>query len=61
MKINKINPGYSIDPEVHELVKAYSAELTERNGFRVSLNVAVSLLIKHGYKEIRSELVNDNN
>ena len=55
MRINKINPGYSIDPEVHELVKAYSAELTERNGFRVSLNVAVQLLIKRGDKSFKQE------
>jgi len=61
MRINKINPGYSIAPEIHELVKAYSAELTERNGFRVSINVAVQLLIKQGHKELTRELANDNN
>ena len=55
MRINKINPGYSIAPEIHELVKAYSAELTERNGFRVSLNVAVQLLIKRGNESFKQE------
>jgi len=59
MRINKINPGYSIAPEVHELVKAYSVELTERNGFRVSINVAVQLLIKHGHKELTKEANHD--
>jgi len=55
MKLNKVNPGYLIDPEVHELVRAYATELTERNGFRVSMNAAVAILIKRGDKEIKQE------
>lgn len=50
MKLEKIQPGYRVTTDVHDLVKSYAKELTDRLGFPVSANKSVELLIKRGYK-----------
>lgn len=52
MRTKKIQPGYRVEAELHEKVTAYAKELTGRNGFPVSINTALSLIIKQGLKEL---------
>jgi len=56
MKLNQIQPGYRVTPEVYELVKAYSEHLSKKNGFHVSANNALAVLIQRGYKELHQEI-----
>ena len=48
MKVNQIQPGYRVNPELHELVKDYAVELTTKHGFHVSVNKALAVLIRKG-------------
>ena len=56
MKINQIQPGYRVIPELHELVKDYAAELTTKHGFHVSVNKALAVLIRAGHEVKNNEL-----
>jgi len=50
MKINQIQPGYRVTPELHEFVKDYAIELTAKHGFHVSVNKALAVLIRKGHE-----------
>ena len=55
MKINQIQPGYRVAPDLHEFVKDYADELTKKHGFHVSVNKALAVLIRKGYEANQSE------
>lgn len=55
MKTDKIQPGYRVEPAVHELVQQHAKDLTAEHGFRVSVNAALAVLIKRAIKEIQNE------
>lgn len=55
MKTEKIQPGYRVTGEVHEIVKSYAKELSGQLGFHVSVNKAVELLIKRGHESVTQE------
>ena len=55
MRQKKIQPGYLVSVEAHEIVKEYAKQLTDSLGFPVSHNKALELLIKRGDKEIKAE------
>ena len=50
MKIDQIQPGYRVTSELHELVKSYAQELSNKHGFHVSVNKAVAVLIRAGHE-----------
>jgi len=56
MKINQIQPGYRVTPELHEFVKDYAIELTAKHGFHVSVNKALAVLIRKGSEAFRDEV-----
>ena len=57
MKINQIQPGYRVTPELHEFVKDYAIELTEKHGFHVSVNKALAVLVGKGREASQAETV----
>ena len=56
MRTDKIQPGYRVEPAVHELVQQHAKYLTTEHGFRVSVNAALAVLIKRAIKEINEEV-----
>jgi len=46
MKLETIQPGYRVTPDVHNLVKEFAHMLSQEHGFHVSANKALSVLIR---------------
>ena len=59
MKINQIQPGYRVIPDIYKMVKDEAEELSEKNGFHVSDNKALAVLIRKGRDASLAESAKD--
>jgi len=50
MKLETIQPGYRVTPDVHDLVRKFAHQLSQEHGFHVSANKALSVLIRAGHE-----------
>jgi len=57
MKIDQIQPGYRVTSVIYAMVKAEAEELSEKNGFHVSDNKALAVLIRKGREASQAETV----